>query len=303
MKLIPDTLRIYTAPEETITVDGDSTIKVIVNPVFVTASDNPMTNKTAQHWVEGYCRTYDREKQRYVSYKKPNIFEVPNTPFLQPQILELEQRGNGGRAYKVAIPMSNVSSGLIYVDFRENELLDAIQNVGILAGGKLNAEYIFGSVGGQMKLFRVSSKVHTDTIEKDNRKASTVIPMTKLVVGHWYETASGTKQIYLGKFSVTYKAITQKPNPSLWGNNENIITLEAPIKEHLFIGVASSGQQDFQYYSFTTKKSSSFVIDHGVHKSYSKIDIKTAIHPEDARGYHGRYYIGSKILVNIEPLK
>jgi hypothetical protein len=130
---------------------------------------------------------------------KHEIYEdVKNDPVTGLRIIGLEIRGQGGRAYKVL-----TQEGYVY-DMREDQLLEAMIEVGIDKGGYVNGEWVWAVVGSQMKLVRVGSTNHTQLVALSKKRASKKIAAKDLVVGTIYSTASGTKQVFLGFVNSDY---------------------------------------------------------------------------------------------------
>lgn len=296
MKLIPDILHVYCQPQSTITVDGDQSIKVDVNPAYVAASDNPGTNKTGQTWND--CGNYKWDVttgQRIKLFDNP-MYVIPNKIFTGVAIRELDFRGRGGRAYKVTVPIAEASSGLIYVDFREAELIDAIQNAGILPGGILQGEYTFGSCDGQMKLLRIGSKAHTQTAAMDVKRSSKPIPISKMVIGNTYETPGGKAMTYLGPFIGQYEVHTTRwdlpkvpPEPDASGyrsyynyRHPNESALASPEKINLFVteGGATTRCDGYKHCGFSVIKSSAFTQDLGPDLKLKNVVPSDAVEPE-----------------------
>ena len=116
-----------------------------VHPAFISDSDNKKTLETGHNWAEwkGYYQTEE---------VKTSTFEIENNPLNSVQIISLEKRGRGGRAYKVIIEVGNAA---FYVDLREDVLLDAMLEAGINKKGFLSGKYIWSRVNSDMKLIRI----------------------------------------------------------------------------------------------------------------------------------------------------
>lgn len=161
--------------------------KLSVVEVFVSDATNERTKETGRKWAQGW-------NGRETSTKKPYEITRENEPMRGIRILDLEHRGQGGRAYKVILP-----NGTHYVDLREDVLLDTIMYTGISAGGLLNGEFVFARVGAEMKLVRVGSKLHDELVEATKVRKTPVITLDTLVPGHAYETKGGMICVYLGR--------------------------------------------------------------------------------------------------------
>lgn len=119
----------------------------------------------------------------------PKTEETDNVPLKNVQILSLEKRSEGGRAYKVLI-------GNRVFDLREDVLLDVLLNAKV-ENGLIDAEFIWCRVGSQMKLVRVGSELHKQMEESVKLTAELSTPK-ELVYGGIYRTKTKTL-LYLGK--------------------------------------------------------------------------------------------------------
>lgn len=160
-----------------------------VYPAFISDSDNKKTLETGHHWAD-WKSYYQTEKV------ETSTFEIENNPIDSVQILSLEKRGRGGRAYKVII---TVKEQFFYVDLREDILLDAILEVGINKNGYINGKYIWARVGSDMKLIRVDSSLYKE-MKESTRLNSVKINKSQLEIGGVYENKQ-QQMIYLGEYS------------------------------------------------------------------------------------------------------
>jgi hypothetical protein len=168
-----------------------------VFPTFPAPSDNAASMITGKAWAES--RDWDATRGKTVSTFPPSV-EIDNTP-RKYRIVNLESRGNGGRAYKVADDENR------YFDLREDVLLDAMLEVGIEPGGKLAGEYVWGRVGAATKLVRVGSELYDNILEVSFRKTIKPFKASELEIGGVYASKSGTTAIYLGQCNSTTTAI------------------------------------------------------------------------------------------------
>jgi hypothetical protein len=120
---------------------------------------------------------------------------VPNEPIAGIRLVDLEYRGNGGRAYKVVLPCG------YYVDLREDILLELARSVGISEGGILNGEYIWIRMPGGMKLVRIGSSYYENIIKmvkkEEENKEKKLLSKTKLQVGNVYRVGR-SYYVFLG---------------------------------------------------------------------------------------------------------
>lgn len=179
---------------------------LVVKPAFVSDASNAKTIKTGMLWA-GRER-WDPVTQRSVSYE-PELVERDNAPISGVRIFSLDIRSEGGRAYKVVLPDN------IYVDLREDVLLDAMLHAGVSPGGVLGGEYVFARVASQMKLVRVGSELHQSLLTVAAKGKMHRLSNDELKPGHVYETKSGKRAAFLGW--VTSKTITVKEDCYCYG--------------------------------------------------------------------------------------
>lgn len=129
----------------------------------------------------------------------PVVFKYDNK-FDDIRIVEIDHRGNGGRAYKVII---NAPDGKkFYVDLREKTLLDTMLHAGIRPEGYLNGEFAFVRDKSQTNIVRCDSKEYQEAIKlsemKNNQKP---IPTKSLNPMTLYQSGVGDKEyvLYVGE--------------------------------------------------------------------------------------------------------
>lgn len=152
----------------------------MVRPTFVVDAVNEKTLATAERWAASYTG-----KENY------DIVEVPNSPIEAVEIIDLDHRGRGGRAWKVLI------QNAYYVDMREDVLLECLINGKGVEDGMLVGPFIWASCGNGLKLTRYNSKDHKVAAVMQQRKDLRV-KKSQLEVGGIYETAAGSKSTFLG---------------------------------------------------------------------------------------------------------
>lgn len=163
--------------------DESKTIKRQVLPAFPSDnSDQGMISK-AKAWAEN---------RYYGGTPKISHTEIKdNSPIKNVQVLSLEQRGQGGRAYKIV-------ADKYYVDLREDVLMDTMLKAGIKAGGILEGEFVWAKMGSQMRLVRVGSELHKLIIEFDSKKGIRPISKKELEVGKIYQDRKKNKALFCG---------------------------------------------------------------------------------------------------------
>jgi hypothetical protein len=160
-------------------------------PAFPIDPTNEKTAATAKQWAQGYGKNID-----------PRVIETNNDPITSVEIVGLEIRDQGGRAYKAIVRDD------LYVDIREDIILEAILNKGIRNGKFINSEFIWCRIGSQMKLVRVGSQLHEAMLKAHERKFKKKLAPSDLVPGKVYENANG-KYLFIGfaktaEFKINY---------------------------------------------------------------------------------------------------
>jgi hypothetical protein len=125
-------------------------------------------------------------------------FPVRNRGFSNVRIIDLEKRGNGGRAYQVILTLNN---NQFRVDLRENALMDVINNTGIQAGGRLNGTFCFVKDGSHINLVLEGSDTHKAALKEQERRSkisTKAIKKADLKPGYVYSSLGGEKKIFLG---------------------------------------------------------------------------------------------------------
>jgi hypothetical protein len=192
---IPENITILTKGEKEVSFQWDdfqSTEKttLTVVPAFVSDSTNKKTLETGRRWAKTARRKWDSATNKYIE-TEPILYEVDrlNHPMHGCQIVNLEHRGEGGRAYKV------ITTDQYYVDLREDVLMD-IMMYSQIDKGTINCDLIFARVGTEMKLVRVGSELHDQLIERTEVRKQK--PLKELKPGYRYETKGGDVRIFLG---------------------------------------------------------------------------------------------------------
>jgi hypothetical protein len=251
---IPKDIKIFERPEKEITFrwddiaveDFQKVTKCI--PIFVTDATNEKTQKTAKSWAEYPEYIWDSQTRKQTCIEHvPVISERPNDPIGGIRLIGLEHRSQGGRAYKALVLNKYV------FDFREDVLLDAILNCGILENGVLPGEYVFASVGSEMKLIRVGSLLHEKMIEATDYWKKDVIG--KLEVGGIYRNKVKT-MLYLGPVYSRHVDVEWKTKTNAyasWGHaNQMYADTKSPPKcarlakedrSHLFVDITDDKQK------------------------------------------------------------
>lgn len=96
---------------------------------------------------------------------KPVIVERDNMPFAV-TITDLCIRDRGGRAYKV------IDSDSLMFDLREDQLLEILNRTGIMPGGRVPGDFVWGQLGSQMHLVLVGGELHKQLVEETEKEKS-----------------------------------------------------------------------------------------------------------------------------------
>ena len=158
----------------------------------------------------------------------------------------MEHRGSGGRAYKV------IADG-IYVDCREDVIMDAMLKEGVKVGGVLGGEYIWVKTGAHSRLIRLGSALHKKIEVIVNRKELKVIPVKDLVPGKIYATKKDERAVYLGKVNTTHFYYDQRQN-----NGDLAFTNIEHNNQLLFIKIPEYGERDVKKFIFVTSDKDSW---------------------------------------------
>lgn len=173
--------------------DSPKTVKQKVTPAFPVDSTDEKTMKRAIDWASNNGYDYTTNKR----ITKPHtVHEVENKPVKNVKVLSLEQRGQGGRAYKALIDK-------FYVDLREDVLMDTLLQAGVAPGGILQGEYVWAKMGSQMKLVRVGSEVHRLVVEFESKKNIKPVGKGDLEVGGVYQDRKKNKVVFCGYVNTT----------------------------------------------------------------------------------------------------
>jgi len=167
----------------------------------------------ARSWSSG-IHWYPSGNQRKLAQVQG--VEVENTPKKGYRIVDAEQRGEGGRAWKVVSPEGYL------VDLREDVFLPILLAKGLPKSGIIPASFQWCQNGSQLRLEQVGSKAHAlytpaDEVTKVKAKERAAKPkvvtirVKDLVVGGVYQFkvfGSNEQRIYLGRARVDGKIKT-----------------------------------------------------------------------------------------------
>jgi len=225
---IPEKISIYEKPERDFETWDKRTVRV--KPSMVINAESKTSPSTAKAWqghVDHYGLTVYDEKglhvlddanekvyrnddnllfQRTVDSKrikneeayKANLrapYTITNGHIEYLHVLDLEHRGEGGRAYKVITPEN------LMFDLREDVVLDIMFARGVEAGGKITGPFQWAICGSQMKILLVGSDDYNQAAKEKAISQKTKIKLKDLVIGGVYANTQ-TQVVYLGEAQV-----------------------------------------------------------------------------------------------------
>jgi hypothetical protein len=164
--------------------DFDDSRAVTVTPAYPVDADG--SKKTIQNAIDWARGRYSHDGEA------PDTMTVENVPLPYVQIVSLDIRGEGGRAYKVTVDG-------VYVDLREDVFLDAMLTNGVDVGGILRGPFIWARIDSQMKLIRVGSKLHDRVIAAHAQGAKKNVSTNEIEIGGIYRNRVGEVFVYLGQ--------------------------------------------------------------------------------------------------------
>lgn len=211
--IIPDEISIVSSVEQPVyrrwddAEEGDRPEEKMVIPAFVCESNNARALATAVSWAERARSYYDNDLKQTVKKSDPVVKEIrKNLPMNGLRVVALEERGNGGRAYKVVSPDN------YYFDLREDVMLDTMIKAGLREGGHLNGEFIWARVHSTMKIVRIGSDLYKKLVHHTSRSKTKKVNARNLVPGTVYANKRGEKSAYLGRVNAVDFVYTQDYN-------------------------------------------------------------------------------------------
>lgn len=143
---------------------------------------------TARQWASGVY--YGRWNKSPLPDAHKEIIKE-NKPFTV-QIVGLDVRSEGGRAYKVVDTEGHM------FDLREDIAFETLMKEGCSPNGHLNCQFLWGVVRSSMKLIRENSLLHQALLRASDRRTKEVIPVTDLIPGRVYQAKNLDKKIFVG---------------------------------------------------------------------------------------------------------
>ena len=175
--------------------------EITVKHTFPYNPDSKTAPETAKRWANN--DTYDYQKREYVKGPEPEFLERANDPF-SVTIIDLDVRSEGGRAYKVVDTQGRC------FDLREDQVLEVFKYSGILAGGEVPGQFVWGILGSQMRMVLVGGDLHKEMtaqaeslkeFKRDQALGRTPSEGT-LQFGHIYRKRDQSLHLFLGRVKV-----------------------------------------------------------------------------------------------------
>jgi len=162
-----------------------------VVPAFPVDNNDEKSLLTANNWAVSDIRMQCRQETDKNKHPLPTKEIIDNNSITGIRLLSIEQRGNGGRAYKALV-------NNYLVDVREDVVMDTMLQEGIEAGGILKGEFVWAKCGAQMKLVRKGSELYKLIAEFESKKDKKPVSKKTLEVGGIYRTKKKESYIYIG---------------------------------------------------------------------------------------------------------
>jgi len=162
---------------------------------FVVPEDNMKVLDTVIKWASSSY--YNSTTNKTENYKFGQI-TIENKP-CNVKIIDIDYRGNGGRAWKV------IFNDKFKVDLRENVLLELITNKNI-NNGETENKLIWVRIGGNSKLI-VYDSIKYKEILKTNLEKNKLKYLNNIDELQYYENRFGKEFLYLGLVSVNFRNV------------------------------------------------------------------------------------------------
>lgn len=178
---------------------------VLATPAFAVDPDSKTGMDTAQRWANGG-----------IFGGAPPTISTDNEPISSVDIITVEARAEGGRAYKVLL--NGVGNGRLYVDMREDVLLDALLVNGVKPGGTLPGPFVWGRLHTQLRLVRIGSTLHEAMFRADERKTEKAVKPSEYIVGGIYLNRQREALLYMGVCDLDW--LEEEQRTGVWGRAE-----------------------------------------------------------------------------------
>jgi len=168
-----------------------------VIPAYISDAANKKTIETGERWAS----------HRFMTNSDVPKYTYPNTPVVSVEVVSIEKRTEGGRAYKCIVTLEDGKQ--FWVDLREDVLLETMVSSGVSKGGFLVGQFVWARVGSDMKLVRVGSELHARMAESTTLGKKPKI--SDYEIGGVYKTKTGQEWIYCGKVNTVEATDTTDP--------------------------------------------------------------------------------------------
>lgn len=195
---------------------------VTVYPTFFFDSSSERQRDSAEVWAS---------YRLHVSSPRVQAQMRPNTPMSNLWLDNLEQRMEGGRAYKVIN-----KDDFTYFDVREDQMLQAILKHGIQAGGKIGGEWVFAMNGTQCKCFLVDSKEYQEVLARVAIAPAVMVKASyrNLKIGSIYCNKNAVEEfIYVGFLS--HQKLVSYEQRDHWNGRVLAPAVFTTVKKHTFL--------------------------------------------------------------------
>ena len=176
---------------------GDIERKEKVREAFFVDAASEKSAETARNWAR-YPNSYRYSKPPPYKCEANSFGEetIPNKPFTNLKIVGLDQRMEGGRAYKVMDEQGRL------FDLREDVLMECFFSDEV-RGQMLTGQFVWAKNHTQMKVVRVGSKQYNELKKRAEEQAKKVtqknLRVADLTIGGVYRTRGDCDWIYLGR--------------------------------------------------------------------------------------------------------
>lgn len=161
-----------------------------VYPAFPIQEGNEGRLETAREWASQYVMNENGKRIKSPENVKEEALENKSEFIKSVKLEGIEERGNGGRAWKVII------NNKFLIDLRESPLFNSLLLDGCSEGGLLKGEFIFANNGVELRLLNKRSSEFIK-IQENKNKVDGFYKLDKNNIGIIWETKKN-KYIYLG---------------------------------------------------------------------------------------------------------
>jgi hypothetical protein len=202
--------------------------EVTVHPTFFFDNASERQKVSAEVWASTSPYRWDSQRTE-LGLVQAQV--RPNTPMSNLWLDNLEQRMEGGRAYKVIN-----KDDMTYFDVREDQMLQAILKHGIQAGGKIGGEWVFAMNGTQCKCFLVDGKEYQEALARVAIAPAVMVKasLRNLKIGSIYCNKNATEEfIYVG--FISHQKLVSYEQRDHWNGRVLAPAVFTTVKKHTFL--------------------------------------------------------------------